>query len=51
MEDGYDRLSSSSRKNRFAADTSRFAHSMNSMLFPVESMARYNYLQLFPTLI
>ena len=36
-------------KNRFAAGTSRFALSMNSIVPPVESPARYRYFHSVPT--
>jgi hypothetical protein len=38
-------------KNRFAAETSRFALSMNSIVLPSLSVARYRYLHDFPTLM
>jgi hypothetical protein len=38
-------------KKRYAAETSRFAPSMNSMVWPSSSAARHGYLHLFPTLI
>jgi hypothetical protein len=38
-------------KNRFAAETSRFALSINSIACPSLSTARYRYLHVFPTLM
>src|SRR5918998_4892697 len=36
-------------KKRFAAETSRFAESMNSIVFPSLSTARYRYFHCLPT--
>jgi hypothetical protein len=36
-------------KKRFAAETSRFALSMNSIVHPAESTARYKYFHSVPT--
>jgi hypothetical protein len=37
-------------KKRFAAETSRLALSMNSIVYPVESTARYKYFHSVPAL-